>query len=626
MGTSLIHSLRTRGSGARSLRMLSVVLVLAASGTLIPASPAMGAIVTEIYNVPTSDPADDNATLRVEVRRDTQFDPQPVILTYSPYNTLEDPDPANDGIATRYVPRGFARARADLLGTRGSSGCWDYGGNREIQSGVDVVKFLAGKIPDENGVFITWSTGKVAMIGGSYEGTTANMVAARGPDVPELVGIVPIAAISHWYGYAFQNGVRYFLNSRTPTDEGFDTPLAFDFGLNRTVAPDPSNAVEVLQWDFAHSGTCEFDSIEHTQEGYSRFPDYGAFWLERDYRKDSGAASAPNFRAAVLMAHGWQDYNVKQEEAIGLWNKIPVDNPNTAEVEGVPFKRLYMTQGTHGGATSGAEWLPLQDRFFDHVLKGVQNGINTESSISITRGRATTATGAYETLPPKFETSWPPPNTRNLTLYLRRHAVPGSLPTDVGELLPQSGNDGVWSYFDTATATEEESLRAPDAGLTGAKNWLYYTSPVLARDARLAGAALLDFWVQTFAPPQNPQHLTPILVDIAPNGTIQQVARGFMHLAYRNGLSSSDPMSVGEWGHGILDLLPQDHTFRKDHRIGLLVQSSNTVWAVPGSGGQVNVAHGPVAGITNFGTRLVLPIVIRTSRRQSVIPASVLFS
>ncbi|HEV2906277.1 MAG TPA: CocE/NonD family hydrolase, partial [Actinomycetota bacterium] len=488
---------------------------------------------------------------------------------------------------------------------------------REISSGIDVVKFLAAQ---------SWSTGKVAMIGGSYEGTTANMVAARGPDVPELVGIVPIAAISHWYGYAFQNGVRYFLNSRAPTDEGFDTPLAFDFGLNRTVAPDPSNAVEVLQWDVAHSGTCEFDSIEHTQEGYSRFPDYGAFWLERDYRKDSGAASAPNFRAAVLMAHGWQDYNVKQEEAIGLWNKIPVDNPNTAEVEGVPFKRLYMTQGTHGGATSGAEWLPLQDRFFDHVLKGVQNGINTESTISITRGRATTATGVYETLPPKFETSWPPPNTRNLTLYLRRHSVPGSIPNDVGELLPQSGNDGVWSYFDTATATEEDSIRDPNRGATGAKNWLYYTSPVLARDARMAGSALLDFWVQTFAPPQNPQHLTPILVDIAPNGTIQQVARGFMHLAYRNGLSSSDPMSVGEWGHGILDLLPQDHTFRKDHRIGLLVQSSNTVWAVPGSGGQVNVAHGPVAGITTFGTRLVLPMVIRTSRRMSVVPASILFN
>ena len=623
MGTSRTDPHSTRGSAIRSLRMLAVLLMLSASGVLIPASPASAAVVYEIFHIPTSDPNDDNAMLRIEVTRDTQFDPQPVILTYSPYNTLSEPEPANDGIASRYVSRGYARAKADLLGTRGSGGCWDYGGNREITSGIDVVKFLAQR---------PWSTGKVAMIGGSYEGTTANMVAARGPEVPELVGIVPISSISHWYGYAFQNGVRYFLNSRTFTDEGFDTPAAFDYGFNRTVAPDPSNTIETLQWDVLHSGTCEFDSISHTQEGYSRFPDYDAFWLERDYQKDSGAASAPNFRAAVLMAHGWQDYNVKQDEAIRLWNKIPVDNPNTETVEGVPFKRLYMTQGTHGGGTSGAEWntatygVGLQDRFFEHVLKGVQNGINTESNISITRGRATTAAGGYETLPPKFERSWPPPDTKNLTLYLRRHSVPGSVPNDVGELLPQSGSDGVWSYIDTATATEEDSIRDPNRGATGAKNWLYYTSPVLARDARMAGSALLDFWVQTLSPEQNPQHLTPILLDIAPNGTIQQVARGFMHLAYRNGLAVSDPMAPLEWGHGVLDLLPQDHTFRKEHRIGLLVQSSNTVWAVPGSGGQVTVAHGPVTGVTSFGTRLVLPIVIRTSRRQSVVPASILFN
>src|SRR5687767_14799417 len=190
MGTSRTESHHTRWSVVRSARMLTVLLFLAASGVLIPATPAVSAVVTTIYEIPTSDPNDDNAMLRIEVRRDTAFDPQPVILTYSPYNTLSEPNPSNDGIATRYVPRGFARAKADLLGTRGSGGCWDYGGNREITSGIDVVKSLAAQ---------PWSTGKVAMIGGSYEGTTANMVAARGPQVPQLVGIVPISAISHWY-------------------------------------------------------------------------------------------------------------------------------------------------------------------------------------------------------------------------------------------------------------------------------------------------------------------------------------------------------------------------------------------------------------------------------------------
>ena len=33
-------------------------------------------------------------------------------------------------------------------------------------------------------------------------------------------------------------------------------------------------------------------------------------------------------------------------------------------------------------------------------------------------------------------------------------------------------------------------------------------------------------------------HLTPVLVDVAPDGTTKTVSRGFLNLQYRNGLSS----------------------------------------------------------------------------------------
>ncbi|HEX5782096.1 MAG TPA: CocE/NonD family hydrolase, partial [Solirubrobacteraceae bacterium] len=66
----------------------------------------------------------------------------PVILTYSPYNSLSEgtePNLAYDDLGLRYLPKGYARAVADVLGTRNSSGCWDYGGRKEQQSGVDLV-------------------------------------------------------------------------------------------------------------------------------------------------------------------------------------------------------------------------------------------------------------------------------------------------------------------------------------------------------------------------------------------------------------------------------------------------------------------------------------------------------
>ncbi len=513
-----------------------------------------------------------DAVLRVEIWRDTRFDAagQPAILTYSPYNSLSEPQPATDSVGERYVPRGYARVVADVVGTRGSTGCWDYGGRKEQQSGVDVVKWLADR---------PWSSGKVAMIGGSYNGTTASMVAARGSEVPELKAIVPIAAISRWYGYAYGNGVRYFLNSRVPTDEGFDTPLAFDFGFAKTVAADPMGQQFA---DTLRARAAECDASGHTEEGYSRNPDYDRFWLSRDYRRD-----AADFRAAVLLAHGWQDYNVKQQETTELYRRLPVDRPGTARREGVPFKLMYLTQGSHSGGTDGKRWQPLLDRFLAHTLKGVDNGVD-EAGPVITQGADSDGATRFRT-----QGSYPLQSTDPSTLWLRQGVTDGRLAG--GPDRSQGGN--VASYLETGTSTEE----------LGSANNLEYVSAPLARSTRLVGSARLQAVVRM----QNPtMHLTPVLVDIAPDGSAQTVERGFLHVDYRRGLAEAKP-APGRWVHADVELLPQDYTFERGHRIGLLVQSSNTVWAVPGNPGTVDVAAGRVADVTSLGSRLVLPTVGR---------------
>ena len=235
---------------SRLLRLLVLVLIVgllpalpsaAASRKKAPAVRALAAPITSVHYVPTVQ----NAVIRVEVTRHADLDStgQGVLLTYSPYNTLGDPTGTGTVSGnSEFLKMGIARAHADVLGTRGSTGCWDYGGADEQQSGVDVVRFLAGEIPDTKGRILDWSNGNVGMTGGSYNGTTATMVAATG--LPALKAIEPIAAISHWYGYAYYDGVRYFLNSEAPTDEGFDTPLAFDHGIGDTVHTDNPETVK----------------------------------------------------------------------------------------------------------------------------------------------------------------------------------------------------------------------------------------------------------------------------------------------------------------------------------------------------------------------------------------------
>jgi predicted acyl esterase len=114
----------------------------------------------------------------------------PVILTMTPYALLLAG--ADDGIASFFVPKGYARALAHVPGTGNSGGCWDYGGLRERASAFDLVEWLGTR---------PWSNGRVGMVGGSYDGTTANMAAVAQP--PHLATIVPEVAIGQWYGYAY---------------------------------------------------------------------------------------------------------------------------------------------------------------------------------------------------------------------------------------------------------------------------------------------------------------------------------------------------------------------------------------------------------------------------------------
>ena len=101
-------------------RAIALLVAAVAAIAFLPAA-AHAATVYQTFHIPTVD----GEILRVEVQRDPQFDPQPVLLTYSPYNSTSSLTIANDAYATRYNPKGIARAKADVLGTRGSTGCWD---------------------------------------------------------------------------------------------------------------------------------------------------------------------------------------------------------------------------------------------------------------------------------------------------------------------------------------------------------------------------------------------------------------------------------------------------------------------------------------------------------------------
>ena len=83
-----------------------------------------------------------------------------------------------------FVPRGYAVLNVDMDGTTKSDGCPTSGGLSDVLGGKAVVDWLNGRATayDAQGkkVKATWTSGRTAMIGKSYDGTLANGVAATG--------------------------------------------------------------------------------------------------------------------------------------------------------------------------------------------------------------------------------------------------------------------------------------------------------------------------------------------------------------------------------------------------------------------------------------------------------------
>ncbi len=508
-------------------RILAAAIV--AASIAVP-GPAAHAAATQAYIVPTR-----HGSLFLEVVHPAAGGRAPVVLTYSPYSAL-----GRNGDAAKWNGLGFARAYADVVGTGNSGGCYDYGGKREKETAYDLVEWIA-KQP--------WSTGKIGMIGASYNGTTAIAAAVTRP--PHLATIVPEAAISRWYDYAFSTGVRYTVNNENPSDEGVDTPLGFDFGF---AIPPPADPTDPDWADRVLSSTRPCDELEHTQRGYSPTPDYDAFWLERDYAKDAAKVTIP-----VMVVHNWGDWNVKQETGLRFWR-----GATRAKV-----RKLYLGSRYDGhGTPQRGEFNEAVVEWMERWLKGTRNGIEKTLPDVVSQMSSSDGKGDW------YE--GPVPRTKPLRLY----AVGGSA---LAASKPKG--EATVSFVPTGGVSETKALSAPRAG----NGWLWFESQALARDVRIYGSPTIRLWSTT---QRTWITVAASVVDIDPanydEAGGQRVANNADHLygVTRAWLDTRYTGSLAKrvaWtktgAHAITAVAkPTEWTFLKGHSIGLLVSTEELDW------------------------------------------------
>lgn len=447
-----------------------------------------------------------------------------------------------------FVPRGYAFVAPDMAGTGRSTGCTDEGGRSDIESVKVVVEWLAGKgtATDRDGkpVSATWSTGKTGMIGKSYDGTLANGVAATGAE--GLTTIVPVAAISSWYDYNRWQGV--------PKSYNYPTSLSRTIARNRTVVTDCS---ERLDWMAANDG-------DETGE-------YTDFWAERDYREGT-FYDASKVKASALIVHGLQDNNVKTPNFSKWWEALGE--------QGVE-RKLFLTRLGHVDPfdSDRERWTGILQRWFDHQLLGIDNGIDREPAVSV------------EVAPNRWSESrtWPISSARTQTLQ----------PQAGGTLALGAKGSG------TAMFTNQPALTESAAVMPGANSGrLLFTTGTLKKELRLSGTATVDLGISHTAPTGQ---VSVSLVDYGEADRVLSTGDGAQTLTTEScwGESTSyddacykdvtrrigsTPLQVlargwarlgGAGSHQVtVELMANDVVVPAGHQLGLVVRAADRSWVV----------------------------------------------
>jgi len=463
---------------------------------------------------------------------------------------------SNSQIRT-WVPRGFIVVHSSSPGTGLSQGSPTVGGDNESLAPKAVVDWLNGRADgfttpegDEK-VEAYWTTGKVGMTGTSYNGTLPLAAATTGVD--GLEAIIPIAPnTSYWHYYR-------------------------SYGLVRHPGGWLGEDIDYL-YDFIHSGNearrAYSDSlIRDTEmaEGMDRVTgDYNEFWAGRDYLND-----LEPLKAAVLMAHAFNDWNVVPEHSYRISEAL--------KKMGVPLQIFYH-QGGHGGAPP----MSMMNRWFTRYLFGVKNGVENDPKAWIVREDAERAE------PTPYE-DYPNPGASPVTLHLTAGAPErGMLVT--GQL-PEQGRESLIDNFSFSGAMLAQA--------EWTEHRLLYVTPALTEAVHISGVPKITIRLSSSKPAAN---LSVWLVSLPwsagrePKITDNLITRGWADPQNYRSITESEPLEPGRFYTMTFDLQPDDQIIPEGQQIGLLIFSSDrdfTLWPDPGT----------VLTIDLDATSLILPVV-----------------
>jgi len=450
----------------------------------------------------------------------------------------------SNGYVADWLPRGFAVVHSESPGTGLSQGCPTVGGMNESLAPKAVIDWLNGRAKAYTApvggeeIAAGWSTGNVGMTGTSYNGTLPLAAATTGVD--GLKAIIPVAPnTSYWHYYRTNGLVRHpggYL--------GEDIDVLYDF----------IHSQESDRRDYCNATIRDGEYVEGMDRATG---DYNDFWAGRDYLN-----VIDNLKAATLMAHAFNDWNVMPEHSVRIVEAL----------EGQVPVQMYYHQGGHGGPPP----LDMMNKWFTRFLYDVENGVENDPKAWIVRE-------GDERLEPTPYADYPHPESEGVRLF---PAKGGQYTAALS--LEQSPSQGVESLVDNVSF-DGRSLATAEY----TNHRLLYVTPALSQDVHISGTATMKVRLAASKPAVN---FSVWLVSLpwtegrrARGGII---TRGWFDPQNAESMTESMPLTPGEFVEFEFDLQPDDQVIPAGQKIGLMIMSSDrdfTLWPAPGAELQVDL-------------------------------------
>ncbi|MDD1716139.1 MAG: CocE/NonD family hydrolase [Methanolinea sp.] len=511
----------------------------------------------------------DGTVLYADVYRPSSEDGSwPVLLIRQPYNkahamTFSYAHPS------WYASKGYMVVSQDVRG-RWSSGREFSPFRNEMEDGYDSVEWAAS---------LPGSLGKVGMYGFSYGGATQLLAAAARP--PHLTCICPAFCTPQFYeGWAYNGGAFALAFNLS-----WSLYLAADTARRKGLSMYEATLWKALQsmhdwWGWLPMNTFPllkayelapyfFEWLDH--------PTYDAYWqrwsIDRFY---------PSISVPALHIGGW--YDIFRDGVLSLFEGLTrnagsrIARENQKLVMGPychnPWSQVVGACDLGAAASNTVDMLQL--RWYDHWLKGKENGIMEEPRVRyFVLGENTW----------KESRQWPPAPSGPVSLYLHSGGMANSLGGD-GTLSRDPPGDQppdvyVYDPRDPTPSMGGQSCCIPGVSPMGpadqrsveaSNQVLVYTGSPLDRPATIAGPVEAFLWVATDAPDTD---FCVKLVDVSPDGRAVNLTSGILRMKYRKSLENPELLSPGEVYPVRIFGGSTAAVFRADHRIRLEVASSN---------------------------------------------------